>query len=125
MYLEGVGRWRTYSRMARSFLNIAAAQHTDSQGEPDDWHTIMDGFGLNYSLETRRNNYVDLLGDRATFSTFLKMWLNLASPSVSFEWPTSSNEDYPRLQIRTQLFGVLAFQLAGAVASHIGSVALQ
>jgi len=101
-FWEKIADWRQFSREARAILNIAADLHLGKRATGDDWLVVGCGARPNADAE------------RVVLSFSVNRWLGLANVRLLFTW-----ESEPVVHIGGPgLFGMLALQLASAIARN-------
>ena len=120
---EPLCQWRAFARNARALLRIAANLHRGKPGEPEAWRT-------GYELSGREAPWWKqppeipvaeaVAGGKFLLAAWVEEWLVLGGVRPSFQWRGTTGGD-PRIQLQApSSFGVLATQLAFAVARADG-----
>lgn len=110
---ESVGEWRAYAAHVRAILNVAARLHLDKTGDDADWETLRKPLA-NVRPSWRR--LPGLKGERETLARAVRALLMLGDVRLGVTWADES----PVLELRGDLFGLIAAQVMAAVAKWRG-----
>lgn len=126
---ELLADWRWWSGQAQALLNIAARLHEGEPGRVEDWQRVYERqprvdpkrwkrhvAGRAASSQRARYAAVVVRGERQQLARVLNEWALLGNVRPRFSWSSGG----PSIELRADLFGLIALQLLQAVAKTVG-----